>query len=900
MCKSQGTVLRLYEISNIVGTNDVGLTATDGNINITAADETGSDEHYRQEKMSGLFSSGGIGFTIGSKSEKTTLDQQTMEQAGSTVGSIEANVNLIAGNQVNSAGTTIISGQDTNISGKNVTIDNTVNTYDSQYKYEFKQSGLSVSLGGGVIDAATGAYNDIQRSGQVQDDRLKTLYEYKTVKDLEKLKDFKGNLTKGAGVSVSIGSSQMTAEQTTHAETVNPSNINAGGNVNITATDGDINLIATNIHAIDVMLDAKQNLNLDAAQNQQQIDGKTSSSSWSLGASFGLDGNFTGLTGGFGSGHGTENGNTVTHTGSVIDAAGTVTLKSGNDTNIIGSQVKGDKVVADIGGNLNIASLQDSDDYTANNQSTSIGFGTGKISGTTGSFNTGKINSNYDSVTSQAGIFAGEEGFDIYVEKNTDLKGAVISSKAEAVKNAISTGTLTFSNMENRAKYSASSSGFGYTSTGGFAPNPSIPVSGKAESTTKSAISPGTIEVRSNPNADLSNLSRDTGNSLNTLGKIFDKKTVQEKQELVNLFSQVANNFIGDLAEAQWKNAKTDAEKAKWAEGGEYKVLLHAIVGGLTSSLGGNGFASGAVGDGLSQLAQKQLANISDPNLRLIASAAIGAAAAKVVGGNAQVGAVIGYNGVKYNDYIHRPTTEGAIIYYNGDADGKGRGYYKVIDGEEIYQPNGIKPGDVFWVADGKYQDGQQMGNEWVVGDDGKPIAFQWVATPLPVGSSTPLQSYVTVYRAVNQETKKDVIVNGGTPLRNDTGEIYNQAVDQNGNLTLPFEVAAGFVNPGYRATFFAANPALEGTVIVHHAIEQQVLKRFPGLFTEAELNSLGNLRGIPKEINSEVHLSAIRKEWNNFYKQIDQGLINPTKEAFYKKAKEIDEMLGSKFNPPK
>ncbi|BBB90445.1 hemagglutinin repeat-containing protein [Methylomusa anaerophila] len=598
--------------------------------------------------MSGLFSSGGLGFTIGIKSEKTTLDEQTMEQAGSTIGSIEGNVNLIAGNQVNSAGTTIISGQDTNISGKNVTIDNTVNTYDSQYKYEFKQSGLSVSLGGGVIDAATGAYNDIQRSGQVQDDRLKTLYEYKAVKDLEKLKDFKGNLTKGASVGVSIGSSQMTAEQTTHAETVNPSNINAGGNVNITATDGDINLIATNIHAIDVMLDAKQNLNIDAAQNQQQIDGKTSSSSWSLGASFGLDGNFTGLTGGFGSGHGTENGNTVTHTGSVIDAAGTVTLKSGNDTNIIGSQVKGDKVVADIGGNLNLASTQDSDDYAANNQSIGVGFGTGKISGTTGSFNTGKTNSTYDSVTSQAGIFAGEEGFDIYVGKNTDLKGAVISSEAAPDKNRLSTGTLTYSDIENKASYSASSNGFSYNSKLepgmtlgdlGLTPNIGIKVSGDADSTTKSAIAPGTIEIRDNPSQDISNLSRDTNNSLNSLGKIFDKQTVKEKQELSALFGEVAFEELHKIS-----------DKNGWNDGDPQKVALHAAVGAIMVRIGGGNALSGGFSAGVNEALQKELSNIQDPALRQWVSYAIGSAASAVAGGTPQTGGSIAASGTKNNN----------------------------------------------------------------------------------------------------------------------------------------------------------------------------------------------------------------------------------------------------------
>ncbi|EGO63275.1 hypothetical protein ALO_13897, partial [Acetonema longum DSM 6540] len=92
-----------------------------------------------------------------------------------------------------------------------------------------------------------------------------------------------------------------------------------------------------------------------------------------------------------------------------------------------------------------------------------------------------------------------------------------------------------------------------------------------------------------------------------------------------------------------WKKAATPEEKAKWAEGGEYKALLHAVAGGITSNLSGNGFASGAAGDGISQLAQKELGKIADPNLRLIASAAIGAAAAKAVGGNEQAGAVAAF-----------------------------------------------------------------------------------------------------------------------------------------------------------------------------------------------------------------------------------------------------------------
>ena len=46
------------------------------------------------------------------------------------------------------------------------------------------------------------------------------------------------------------------------------------------------------------------------------------------------------------------------------------------------------------------------------------------------------------SVTKQAGIYAGKEGYDIQVKGNTHLKGAVIDSKAPAEKNKLTTCLL--------------------------------------------------------------------------------------------------------------------------------------------------------------------------------------------------------------------------------------------------------------------------------------------------------------------------------------------------------------------------------------------------------------------------------------------------------------------------
>ncbi|MFH9968902.1 putative T7SS-secreted protein [Streptomyces mirabilis] len=101
--------------------------------------------------------------------------------------------------------------------------------------------------------------------------------------------------------------------------------------------------------------------------------------------------------------------------------------------------------------------------------------------------------------------------------------------------------------------------------------------------------------------------------------------------------------------------------------------------------------------------------------------------------------------------------------------------------------------------------------------------------------------------------------------------------------------------NHKYKQTFFDEHPGLKGKVVVHHAIEQQVLKRYPGLFSADEIHSLENLRGIPKgDINSRVHLSEIRVSWNEFYRTHP----NPTRQEVLNQVTHVDDMLGNWFNP--
>ncbi|NYE95002.1 hypothetical protein FHU41_001223 [Psychromicrobium silvestre] len=116
------------------------------------------------------------------------------------------------------------------------------------------------------------------------------------------------------------------------------------------------------------------------------------------------------------------------------------------------------------------------------------------------------------------------------------------------------------------------------------------------------------------------------------------------------------------------------------------------------------------------------------------------------------------------------------------------------------------------------------------------------------------------------------------------------------GKVTISSPAFGGPFRVDYRKTFFEANPTVPASSWVHHAIEQQVLKKYPGLFTKEQLNSLFNLRGIPIEVNSAVHLKAIRDEWDDFYEAHPPSVITP--EAVIDFKVYLDKKYGDQFNP--
>ena len=253
----------------------------------------------------------------------------------------------------------------------------------------------------------------------------------------------------------------------------------------------------------------------------------------------------------------------------------------------------GNRVSDNVGGNLSIETKQKRNTYEEKNNSAGVSMNYG-VTSLSGGASRGNTKSNYESAKDQSGIRAGKEGYDITVKDNTHLKGGLIDSDAAKEKNTLTTGTLTWEDIDNKADYKAGGAGISYTpkdtntqmNQKGLTPSMTPTVKGKADSTTKSAVADGTITItdKEHQKQDVSTLNRDTKNALNQLEDIFDKTKVEEKQELIGMLEKYGNQAI-----------HTYAESKGWKDGSTEKMLLHGAFGALMGDMAGGSFTSGAL-----------------------------------------------------------------------------------------------------------------------------------------------------------------------------------------------------------------------------------------------------------------------------------------------------------------
>lgn len=664
--------------SNVAAQKDLVISG-DRNVTIGSAQNKSESERFEKVKTSGFGALGGISY--GSRQTTESAQTKRGLTTGSTVGSVEGNVLVNAGGTIHVKGSDVLAPQgDITMIGRDVKIDGGKETLRERETHEISQSGVTVTASNPIVDALQTGVRMADASKKVDNPVMKGLAgataglaasnAYDAVQAAKMAKGAT-DLSKVGGVSIklSLGSNESRSVTERNSNTSRGATVAAGKDLTIIARGAGqasgITVTGSNLSAgHNAVLKADGDILLQAAKNDAHEKTDSSSHGASVGIGFSAGGTQNGFTLELGANaaRGKQEGHDTTWTNSHVTAGNVLALKSGGDTTLKGASAKAERILASVGGNLRVESQQDSSKYKATQSSAGVGvslcippycYGSSSVSGNVGH---GRTNSDFKSTNEQTGLHAGNGGFQIDVKKNTALVGGVIGSSDRAVaegRNQLKTGTLTTQDLKNKARYDAnqialggglsfgggkgSSNDLGTTkdnqvaggaskvpgssiaSAGGLGVN--VPVvmgaSGKSESTTRSGISGGTVEIRDEAGQkaltgktaaeSIASLNRDTKETQNSLKPIYDKQKVEAGFEIVSEAQRQTGQFLANrAAEAhglekalekeppgprrqQLEHALADAKQ--WGPGGEHRRWLTAIV----AAAGGN--VAGAAGE---------------------------------------------------------------------------------------------------------------------------------------------------------------------------------------------------------------------------------------------------------------------------------------------------------------
>ncbi|OZI39063.1 hypothetical protein CEG14_05905 [Bordetella genomosp. 1] len=447
-------------------------------LTLQAATETRKESHFKESRKSGFLYDGGLAVTLGNRTQSGDRNSASTRAAASTVGATGGDVALVAGDHYQQTGSHVVAPKgDVDIRARKADIVEARETGTSAQQSKFRQSGLTVALTAPVISAVQTGQQMKRAADDAADTRMKALAAATTgMSAMNAITAVQASPDTAGGISISItaGASKNDSQSSTHYDTAAGSTVVAGRNMRISATgagdDANLTVRGSTLRAGgSARLRADGDIDLLAARNTVETRRDSSQSSGGVGVaiSVGANGVGFGVTANASRGKGSGKGQDVTWTHTHVDAGDTLTLESGGDTHLRGAVARGRQVAADVGGNLDIESLQDTSRFKSKDSNIGGSVTAGVGFAASASYGKSKVDGDFASVREQSGIQAGDGGFDVEVDGDTRLKGAVIASTDKAVQdglNRLSTRTLTAGDLENRSAYRAT----GASVSGGF------------------------------------------------------------------------------------------------------------------------------------------------------------------------------------------------------------------------------------------------------------------------------------------------------------------------------------------------------------------------------------------------------------------------------------------------
>ena len=633
--------------SHIVGDADVTVKS-EGNLTITSAQEESTATHREEVRKSGIFGNGGLSFTIGTQKQTDVYDSKSSVAKGSIIGSRFGSVSLGATGTAQVEASDVTSKGDIQLQGSGVTIRNGYTTSHTGETHTFSKTGLTLSLSNRLVDTTNNALGTLTRARTVKDERLKALLAYKTYDDAKtsfnksKWKD----QVKSLHLNISLGTERSEASTNVDTKTAKGSTVVSDGHIRIATKENDLRIEGSDVQGKDITLDSANSIYVKGKETTSKMTQSMKQKQASLGVSYDLlQHRFSDISVNASGSKGNIAGTDIVHNPTKIIATNTLGVTTKQDVHIKDGVLKGEDIQANIGGNLEIHSVQDTHDYTDHTTSSGMGLSLSKkraFNSLQSSLQRTDIDSKYTSVIHQSGLYAGHTGFNISVGNTTTLEGALLASRTDM--NTLKTKQLVMKDMENRAKYSVTGhTYFGKISNrsnriniGNKANNKIdfqyndihlLPISDSISNRTKTFIAKGSI-VTDGINVSLKNEDSNIEDNIYPLPQIFIKNKAIEKSEYIGNLSSKIFTLIGDIAYKKQKSLlskKVEAEKSgnkslvnklernyhKWGDGGLYKVIAHGIASGFLSSLGGYNMLQGGFYGSINEYSKKLPSNVS-------------------------------------------------------------------------------------------------------------------------------------------------------------------------------------------------------------------------------------------------------------------------------------------------
>ena len=362
--KRRQILLTPLRFTGVAVPTDTGTTLIAGNdLTVQSAQSTFADGQYSKQSQSGPiggYSDGMLSLGYGSSSLTGQDASIGVQQVGSSISSQNGDVTLSAGNKATIAASDIAAGGDLTIVAKDIELQARQDTGNSLASQSGHSSGLSLGL---MLDpvAAYQSGRDAATSGEPTSTS--------TVGELGRLFDgYYGGLTAAVTQQVVTGHSQSAnGQQGGGTSKARVSQLGAGGNLTLLATDGSITSEGAQMSAGgDATLIASDNITLGVAHSTQaQTQGSKVSG-------IGLANNTFGLPVGTYDDKSNGAGLTDTITGTQLSVGGNATLATvKGDIGLTATNIAADgDVNIAAARNLTIQSGQDTaaNDNTSNNK----------------------------------------------------------------------------------------------------------------------------------------------------------------------------------------------------------------------------------------------------------------------------------------------------------------------------------------------------------------------------------------------------------------------------------------------------------------------------------------------------------------------------------------------------